>query len=122
MTTYYIASKAHHRPRWRDMRDAGININSRWIDTDDKYSIDSNGLNYQKLWVECIEDVQACDVVVSYIEHGEVLKGSLIEIGAAIALGKIVYLVGPIAAYCTNGTWLNHPNCEHVSSLEEVMK
>lgn len=107
----YIASKACHRPHWRKLAKL-FNITSRWIYLDDKHigtTLGENDLDYTKLWVECIEDVCKSDCVIVYCEYNEVLKGALVEIGAALALGKRVYLVGDLVAYNANGTWQNHP-------------
>lgn len=105
----YVASKANHRPMWREFRERGIVINSRWIDIDDKYSVDPCGLDYSSLWSMCIEDVLRCDVVIVYALSGEVLKGALVEVGAALALNKRVILTGQKESYTDNGTWINHP-------------
>lgn len=122
----YIASKAYHRPYWRRARDrAGVPIISRWIDVEDKFigTIfgDPECLDYTKLWVECVDDVKACDVLVVYVDRdrkhegdvSEVLKGALLEVGVALGLGKRVIAVGSPDHFLSNGTWLNHPNIDH---------
>lgn len=114
----YIASKSIHRPYWRAFRDLGHNIISRWIDVEDKYTIDPTGLDFKELWEWCIKDVQECDVLVCYVEPGEVLKGALIEVGVALGLGKRVVCVGSIQDYLNNGTWLNHPRVEHCPGFQ----
>lgn len=107
----YIASKAIHRPHWRTHRDEyGVNIISRWIDTDDKYSTNPDGLDYEKLWSECLEDIWKSKVLICYVAEGEILKGALIEIGAATALGKPVLLCGHKPTFEENGTWFNLSN------------
>lgn len=99
----YIASKAKHRPRWRAAREAGAPLHSRWIDTPD--GVETIDLNYRGLWQTCIEDVRACTALVCYAEAGEVLKGALIEVGAALALRKHVFVCGSREAMAENGSW-----------------
>lgn len=109
----YIASKACHRPLWREFREAGHNIISRWIDVPDKYSEDPEGLDFTQLWQWCVEDVISCDALVCHVEPGEVLKGAILEVGVALAHNKRVILLGPRREYLNNGTWINHPGIEH---------
>lgn len=116
----YIASKAKHRPRWREFRDVmGYDIISQWIDTDDEFTENPEGLDYTKLWQACIQDVKDCDVLVLYVEEGEHLKGALVELGVALGLRKEIVMTGPIG---DNGTWHNHDKVEvYDKSIEELM-
>lgn len=104
----YIASKAIRRPRWRELRQVGAPFNSRWIDTDD--GLDDSQVDFAQLWTWCVEDVQDCDLLIAVVAPGERLKGVLVEIGAALALGKQVILIGDPGR--ENGTWMNHPNIQ----------
>jgi hypothetical protein len=104
----YIASKAAHRPRWRDLRAAGAPFISRWIDLGD--DIADEDVNFPELWTWCIEDVKECDVLIAVVASGERLKGVLIEIGAALAFGKRIIVIGDPGR--ENGTWINHPDIE----------
>ena len=128
MAKIYIASKAKHRPRWRALRDSGVNINSRWIDTPDLYIGTTAGdgvsdLDYEKLWIQCIEDVINCDMLILYVEPGEVLKGALVEVGAALAAGRMVIACADLDGIEGIGTWWNHPLVEVIPSrsIGEVM-
>lgn len=124
----YIASKASHRPRWRAYRDGiyKVNIISRWIDVSDEHTDKPSDsgfpLDYVQLWQECVDDVKAADVVVVYVEPGEVLKGALIEAGVALGLGKRVVILSqrPIADPFPNGTWYHHPLVEIGISLNPL--
>jgi nucleoside 2-deoxyribosyltransferase len=104
----YIASKAVHRARWRQLRDAGAPFNSRWIDIPDH--IPDEDIDFRELWNNCIEDVYQCDVLIVVVTAGERLKGVLVELGAAIAWGKRVIVLGDPGR--DNGTWVNHPVIE----------
>lgn len=111
----YIASKSRHRPRWRGLRDTGgYNIISKWIDVDDSLIGDPDrtikfNFNYPKLWADCVTDVKNCDVLVLYAEAGEHLKGALVEVGIAIALGKEIMVTGVLE---DNGTWFHYGKVE----------
>jgi hypothetical protein len=121
----YIASKAKHRPRWRDFRDVmGYDIISKWIDTEDTYIgisvADNSDLDYTKLWRECVQDVKDCDVLVMYVEEGERMKGALIELGIALGLRKEIIVTGPLG---DNGTWHHHDLVEvSDKSIEDLME
>ncbi len=119
----YIASKASHRPRWRELRDRfGVPIISRWIDVEDKFNDDPTGLDYEELWDWCVEDCKICDVLVVFAEFGEVLKGALVEVGVALSQKKRVIAVGPRSVFEQNGTWLNHYGIEHTDkSITRVL-
>lgn len=117
MPAIYMASKAHHRPRWRVLRDAsGFNIVSSWIDTPDEYSTDPTGLDYRRLWAKCVADVHRCDTLVVYVESGEHMKGALVEVGVALGLGKEVIITGDLG---DNGTWAHH---ERVQTSDKTVE
>lgn len=108
----YVASKISHAPKWRAMRDAGVPINSTWIDRDDPLDPDE----LSDLWVHCIREVQCADAVVAYRANiDEHLKGALSEIGAALALGIPVFAVG-----LTGLTIHRHPGITNLDSLDEA--
>ncbi len=113
----YVASKASHRPMWREMRKR-YPIEARWIDVDDSYiGRELTDDEYRGLWVTCIEDVSTSGAVVAWYEAGEVWKGALIEIGVALALGKPVFLAGALPDH----SWVHHPLVEHVGDLPTAL-
>lgn len=120
----YIASKALHRPQWRDYRKLGVPIISRWIDTPDEH-LDRElpaGFDFAQLWTQCVEDVVAADVTVVYVEHGEVLKGAILEVGVALGLGKKVVACGPMSTFLANGTWIHHPLVSSINHDQPIRK
>jgi hypothetical protein len=85
MSKIYIASKTKHAARWRELRDKQqYKISSTWID-----NVGTVGLAEI-----CIKEVLESDCLVLYCEDGEYLKGAFIEVGAALAAGIPVYVVG----------------------------
>ena len=116
INSIYTASKACHRPMWREFREAGLRITSRWIDVDDSYIGRDLPPDYDlaRLWNECVEDVSKADVLVLYWEKGERLKGALVEVSCALALGKPVILCGDKLSI-EEGSWYGHPFCIDMS-------
>jgi hypothetical protein len=86
----YIASKTIHAPKWRGLHAQGCPIISTWIYEDGP----GECKDLCNLWRRCIREVQAADVLIAYREPNEVLKGALVEIGAQLASGGAVILVG----------------------------
>lgn len=74
--------------------------------------------NFAKtFWLHDAEDVAGCDVVLCYGEPGDTLRGALVEVGMAIALGRAVVVVGECESY---GTWQYHPLVHHAGDLREA--
>lgn len=86
----YTASKTTHAHRWKALREQGFKITATWIDE----AGEGESVNYIELADRCIREVKDSDVVLLYCEEGELLKGALIEVGAALAMGKPVACVG----------------------------
>lgn len=88
MSKIYIASKVKHAKKWVDFRDD--RIISTWI-----YEAgEGESASYAALARRCLDEIRRCDWFVLYCEPSEILKGALIEVGAALALGKQVRVVG----------------------------
>ena len=90
----YVASKVKHAPMWVAVRQyllpKGHEIVSTWIDE----AGEGQTTSYTELARRCIDEISACDVLILFCEPGDLLKGALIEVGAALALGKKVAVVG----------------------------
>lgn len=113
-TTIYIASRAVHGPRWRKLRDeGGAPIISTWIDECGQGETN----DWSDLWDRCIREAAAAIATIVYVETGEVLKGALVEAGAALAAGRMVFVVGPCAM-----TFLNHPRVQKSFSVADAIE
>ena len=85
---------------------------STWIDESEP----GQTSDFTSLASRCIAEASRADYVLLYCEPGEVLKGALIEAGAALASGKRVLCVGT----CSNLSpvlrhhplWSEHPTVE----------
>lgn len=116
----YGASMTQHRGVWTQLARTpqwdGFEFVSRWpIDFGTK-RLDSNPDHARQGWIENFEDLVQCDVVLVYFYPGDVLRGALVELGAGIALGKQVILIGN-----PGGTWMHHPAVTQVTSLDQAL-
>jgi hypothetical protein len=113
----YTASKLHHRHRWISLRSQwpDVTFTARWPDLE-KDNPPSEG-EARRNWLKDEEDVRRADVVLVYAEAGDHLRGALIEAGMALALGKIVLVVGDHPDF---GTWQHHPGVMHATDLDHA--
>ncbi len=112
----YIASKTKHASRWQTARKEGANIISTWIDEAGPERI----MNMEDLVTRCITEAVGCDILVLYCEPGEVLKGALLEAGAALGVGKKVYCVG--TCYNLPKGFNSHPNWYTGNHIGEILR
>ncbi len=110
----YVASRASVPERaamWRALRADGARIVSSWIDEDGEGQTDC----FMELWTRIEREVQSCRQLVLYVEPGDFpLRGALVEVGMALAMGRPVVIVAPGVAIedRTNrpiGSWAAHP-------------
>lgn len=109
----YVASKLVHAPKWIALRDAGINVVSTWIDNP---TIPPTDVEMEDLWVRCIAESAASDVILAYREEKEILKGSFIEIGSALACGATIFAVG-----FDYMTFIHHPRVTVFPTLDDAL-
>lgn len=110
----YTASRVRHAQKWLDAREKGYPIISTWIDEAGPGETADMG----ELWIRCIHEARTADVVILYREDGEMLKGALVEVGAALGAGVPVLTVGcdDLSEY----SWLNHLLVTRCDSLEDA--
>lgn len=113
-TGIYIASKTHHAEKWKALRSQGVPIISTWIDEAGVGETKS----FPDLWRRCISEASSAERLIVYAEEGEQLKGALIEVGAALASGVPVIMVGTIEPMKTA---VNHPLVSKAPSLENAI-
>lgn len=109
----YVASKVRHAHIWKTYRDMGYPINSTWIDESGPGESD-----LPNLWHQCIKQAKSADVLVAYVEPGDVLKGAYIEIGAALAVGTTIIAVG----FDPSISFLRHRSVIVVHVLDDAMR
>lgn len=83
---FYVSSKLRHRHMWLN---SGINTNSSWIQSEQIE--DSDELS--EMWIRYLDELMWCDGLIMYLEPGDVPKGCLIELGAAMSNMKPIFIV-----------------------------
>lgn len=107
----YIASRTIHASRWRALRKKGVPFISTWIDEAGPGQTE----DWSELTQRCIDEVTGADITIVYAEVEDVLKGALIEWGAALAVGKPVIYVGP------PHRWATHPLVVVAATMEDAL-
>lgn len=113
--TIYTASKTTHAEKWRDLRSLGWSINASWIDE----SGEGESGEYSELSQRCLNEAIMADFVLLYCEEGEILKGALIEVGAALGTGKVIRCVGECPSL--SRVFRKHPKWEEYSSIQTAI-
>lgn len=116
----YVASKTRHAEMWRLLR-LHMKINSTWID---EAGVGQTA-SYSELSERCLWEIRNSSALVLYCEPGEILKGAIIEAGAALALGIPVYCVGECVSlsrvFRAHPLWTDSENlnaaCEAIKKL-----
>ena len=114
----YTASKAKHAPWWQSLRAAGLNICASWIDWKFNYNGEpATAEDWASHWKSCIDQAASCDVLLLFCLDGEVQKGALIELGAALAAGRRVFMVTPY-----DWSWCHHPQVQCFDTLAQAIE
>jgi hypothetical protein len=110
----YVISKIRHAPMWRQYRAEGIPIISSWIDDGDETTID-----FAEAWPRYFQEAANALNALVYLEPGDVLKGGVAELGAALVSGVGIIIVGdPTTQF---RTLKDHPHVWLAPSLETVL-
>lgn len=89
--------------------------NSFWFPAGPEESPDAARI----FWYKDIEEIRTCDALICYAEVGDVLRGAICEVGAALALKKPVILVAPPGLFSLS-TWQYHPYVSRRANLEDA--
>jgi hypothetical protein len=95
MITVAVASKARHWAWWQSLAACGLPLSSSWPwwkFNSDKASTPSPD-DWRDRWEKNIADAAAADILLFLDLEGENQCGGLIELGAALAAGKQVFIV-----------------------------
>lgn len=127
----YIASRASLPERseaWRKLRDVdGYLIVSSWIDVVAQPINEDNTKPLHTIWENITQEVTTAERVIVYAEPDDFpLKGTLVEVGMALAVGTPIYLVLPGVdieedTFRPIGSWINHPLVKLVSTMDEAL-
>jgi len=113
MSGIYIASKTVHAPKWKALRAQGVPIISTWID---EAGVGETA-SFADLWTRCVSEASRASALVVYAEPGEVLKGGLVEVGAALASGNPVFAVGKQSGW----SFTSHTLVTECESIEHAI-
>ena len=93
-TSIYPCSKVRRKDMWGELsEDFPIKAT--------RLSEQSESIDFSLLWSRCIEEIKSSAALVCYAELGDELKGAAVEVGAALASGVPVFLVGSAEALKT---------------------
>lgn len=85
----YVTAKREHGEKILDEFPDGFHCNARWI-----YMLQSGERPVTHWLRENFDDAIASHFVILYVEPGDNLRTSLVEIGHALAYGKKVFIAG----------------------------
>ena len=107
----YTASKLHRAPMWEAERtyalDHYIYFHANWLNHMKKGTPDTpeHAVNF---WREDIDDVKISDYLIVLALENDLLRGALVEVGAALAQRKPVIIVTDDFDNPQWGTWQYH--------------
>lgn len=116
MKPFYVASKVKHAGFWRSVRAKGYPVISTWID--DVGAGHSN--DFAELADRCIKEIKQSSFLLLKASRGELLKGELIEAGAALAFGIEVRCVGRCASL--SRVFKSHPNWKQYPTIIDAIR
>lgn len=88
----YTSSKLEHAAKLKAADQDGFHFNARWLDTADAGRQRLKPVTHWQQ--ENFDDIVAAHFFLLYVEPGDHLKGSLVEMGYAIARGKKCWIAG----------------------------
>lgn len=109
----YVVSKIRHADKWKKLRASGAPVISTWIDDGAADSI-----NFATAWPRYLAEASRAAYLLVYVEPGEQLKGGLFELGAGLAGGATVIVVGFVPQLVSAR---EHPNLIEVPSLSTAL-
>ena len=119
MRKFYVSSKLKHGKIWTSSVALKGIITSSWIYTGELLDPETWG----PMWDKYLEEIALCTDFVMYVEKGDVLRGALIEAGAAMMLEKPIQIIwdgefDELRAIA--GSWITHESVTIVKSIEDI--
>lgn len=99
-----------------------MEITSSWIDE----AGEGETADFGSLWVRIFAEITSADALLLYAETDDFpLKGAIVEVGAAIAMGKPVFAILPGVHLEERtlrpvGSWMAHPLVTRCDAITEV--
>lgn len=115
----YVAGKWEDRSHIKEVMNKLIELgNQITVDwTNHEFGADGVIGDHEDFAIEDLEGVKNCDALVAIADKDFAFKGMYCEIGAALALDKLVFVVGKYANSCI---FINHPLVEKCMDVEEL--
>jgi hypothetical protein len=98
MRSYCTSKKwASYAAWWQSLRAAGVPIVASWIDWLSNHDVGTEPTSdaWSRHWTRCIDETAEADILLFYADQDERQCGALVELGAALAAGKRVFVVSP---------------------------
>tara|TARA_B100000508_G_scaffold111285_1_gene89526 strand:+ start:180 stop:545 length:366 start_codon:yes stop_codon:yes gene_type:complete len=117
--TVYVSSKLKHKDMWLGRREEGLPVISSWIDGEKI----EGGYALDMMWERYLTEISEARYIIVYVEPGDILKGALIELGAALYKNIPVYVVwdGSIMDLEKQvGTWIHYRTVTIVQDIGQV--
>ncbi len=117
MTRFYVAGKWQDRKNCRKLMDElqglGHAITYDWtID-------EENAEGYPVLnTINDLRGVQICNAYVGRFVEENHYRGALVELGIALGLGKLIYIIGHCEDACI---FTNHPSVQHFEDEDDFL-
>lgn len=113
---FYVAGKWHDKGTvqnvMREIRTGGHVVTHDWTTYEIKYTDEEERMRIAA--AKDIEGVCDCDVLIAImIDPDYAYRGTFTEIGAAIALGKKAYVIGPKTTAAAQNCFWWHPDIVH---------
>lgn len=124
---FYVAAKWQDRPIvhqvYQILKSFGHEITLDWTDHElpnESQMKQSQINNFLSMWAEKdIIGVQNCDLLIALFMEPRHQRGAMVEVGAALGLGKPILIIGHAE---DSSTLLRHPLCMHLDDLEDLNK
>lgn len=117
MSKFYVAGKCEEREKIRELMQTLISLGNEI--TVDWTVHERSDTGYPAAYAqEDIEGVRRADIYIGYFMNKNDYKGALVELGAALGLGKRVFIVGHAIDSCI---FVGHPLVTQVDSKEEFL-
>lgn len=114
----YIASKLSHSDFLKQviLDNPDIYFSCRWpYLTGQVEDTPKNAVNF---WISDFDDINNCDYLVLHLEKDDIPRGALVEVGYALAKGKIVLIHGENPYH---GTWQYFREVNKERCLEDCL-
>lgn len=113
---FYVAGKWDDKPTarrvMREIRSGGHIVTHDWTTYEVMYTDEEERMSVCA--AKDIEGVRDCNILVAImIDFDYAYRGTYTEIGAAIALRKKVYIIGPSTTTAANNCFWHHPDIIH---------